>query len=104
MAEPSIKQDEEPAAIQGAPAFKTVQEALELLESIKEKISDELKPRDGDDGTGDGKLWIPLNMMGVLQTEKNKMAHILWVGPAKSNVLTPLDRVASASSSFYLSQ
>lgn len=96
--DPATNQDlegESVAAQEGEmPEFKTIQEAIELLESIRDKISNELKQNDKNGGDGDGKLRIPLNAMGVLQTEKNKMAHVLWFGPKKSTVPTALDRVA----------
>lgn len=87
-------EDLQPEDAEGLPVqtYKTVQEALDLLESIKGSILKELTR-----GGGDGTLAVPLNTMDILQTEKNKTAHVLWIGPKRSIAPTTLDRVAGMS-------
>lgn len=77
--------------VSAGPTPKTVADALALLESLREPIAKELE---GIDGEG---LPISLDAMGVLQTEKGGMAHVLWIGPKHSRIPTPLDKVASMS-------
>jgi hypothetical protein len=76
------------------PPPKTVSEALTLLHRLKDRITEELKP-DSSSASDPGIVTIPLNTIGVFNTDKKQTAHVLWIGPKKSHDITALDKVSS---------
>jgi len=73
---------------------KSIFDALELLYSLREKIMAELKV--GSDSSSDSPaLMVPLNTMGFLRIDRERTAHVLWVGPKQLPYATALDRVSS---------
>jgi len=83
-----------PSESEEDPPAKTVSEALALLRELKDRITEELKP-DSTSSSDPGTVTIPLNTMGVFNTDKKQTAHVLWIGPKKSHDITALDRVSS---------
>lgn len=64
----------------------TIQEALALLQSLREPVRALLNAAGGD-----GNLRVPLNHAGVLQVEKKQKgsSNVFWVGPSPDLVQLP---------------
>ena len=64
----------------------TIQEALALLQSLREPVRALLNAPGGD-----GNLRVPLNYAGVLQVEKKQKgsSNVFWVGPSPDLVQLP---------------
>jgi hypothetical protein len=75
------------------PPPKTISEALTLLEGLRGKITEEMGTREGA-SSNSGTVMVPLNTMGALRTDKKQTAHVLWMGPKKSQATAALDRVS----------
>ncbi|KAG8806401.1 hypothetical protein FRC18_006113 [Serendipita sp. 400] len=71
---------------------KTIEGALDLLSSLRKDIMSLIT---GGSATSGATLKVPLEVMGVLQSEKNQTAHVLWIGPKKSKEKSILDQVAN---------
>ena len=63
----------------------TVQEAIDLLHSLREPVRSLLT------AGGDGILRVPLNYAGVLQAERRQKgsSNVFWVGPSPNLVKQP---------------
>jgi activating signal cointegrator complex subunit 1 len=73
---------------------KTVQQALDLLNSLRAEVVEVLRSNNNTKG-----LRVDLNTMGTLKPDKkNGTAHVLWIGPdtGHSSEKTTLEKVAGA--------
>jgi hypothetical protein len=74
--------------------FKTVQQALDLLSSLRPQVVEVLRSNNNAK-----KLRVTLNTMGILKPDKkNETANVLWIGQesAHSSEKTALEQVAGA--------
>jgi activating signal cointegrator complex subunit 1 len=82
------------------PEVKTVQQALDLLNSLRAEVMDFLRSSDRSEGgtSNTRKLRVNLDTMGTLNTGENETAHVLWIGPepSHSSEKTDFERVAGA--------
>ncbi|CAG8662227.1 5130_t:CDS:2, partial [Acaulospora colombiana] len=81
---------------------KTVQQALDLLNSLRSEVvrivkGTEVSEPGGNGANETGGIPVNLDTMGTLKKDKNDTAHILWIGPEPSSGpdQTILERVAT---------
>ncbi|CAG8678019.1 5901_t:CDS:2, partial [Acaulospora colombiana] len=82
--------------------IKTVQQALDLLSSLRPEIvkivgATKASNTTGSAGSKAGGIPVNLDTMGTLNEDKNDTAHVLWIGPEARRGLqkTTLERVAA---------
>ncbi|CAG8678283.1 12647_t:CDS:2, partial [Acaulospora colombiana] len=88
---------------------KTVQQALELLTSLRSEVVEMVGATKTSETTGSAVIkaeGLPVNLdtMGTLQRDKNDTAHVLWIGPEQSRgpQRTTLEQVAAHSVPDYI--
>ncbi|KAG8823618.1 hypothetical protein FRC17_009282 [Serendipita sp. 399] len=72
---------------------KTIDDALALLASLRQDIMALITGDSRSSTTSNATLMVPMEVIGVLQSDRNLMAQVLWIGPRKNEEKTILDLV-----------